>query len=256
MPAFWPPLRGDNAGQVERVTLTGAAASNTDAGCVYFKVTATLLEVYEDIDLTSKVCEVTAGHGSPTTFTKKTLAEVNSSGLSGSVYFKYVEADSIIRCYPLLCTDTEIEVRYNGFGNRFPKTGGLATFFDQHVQARRDFVAKMQDAIPPMPQRRGNAQGVVKGQYAGPWRVNSVGDYELVRLQNIDRYCNLWAPHYAVSIIAALPMLVMEQADQVALLTDAGEAASKAWAGITPLIDADDDLDADEEQPRFEILRG
>src|SRR3990167_1005090 len=125
---YYPPIRGDASNQIERLTLIGLLASNTDKGKLYGDLTATTVDLYESIDRASGYKVATGSHSAPTTWTKITLSQANSSGVSGSIWVKYTAADAIWEVYPLLATDTELEVAVIDFG-RYPKQSGESTFF-------------------------------------------------------------------------------------------------------------------------------
>lgn len=256
---FWPPTRGDNLNQVERIVLTGITSSNSDKGKHYLNLTATVLEVYKDRELTSKVAEVSGGHLGPTTWTKATLTATNGSGLSGSIYFRYLGTDASIEVFATLCTDAEMDVAFIDFA-RWPKQTGQSTFENQHQKTREDFVRKLRQKVPPVPRRGFSIGGLVdqtvRGDVSSIWRVNSIGDYELARLQNVADYIE-WARHYTFAGIARTANRILKGGEeQLELITDEEAAAEAAFAEIVPLVDADQDYDADDEVNPFHIARG
>ena len=252
---FWPPVRGDASNQTERWALAGVTASNSDQGRLFAVLTATTLILYSDRDLTASVAEVSGGHGAPSTWTRKSLVALNASGVTGSVYLKYSAADAIIEIYALLATDAELSVLVPGF-DKWPYQTGQTTFENQHKKTREDFIGKLLLTQPPLAGGRRTAAAVAAGSDAGTiWRVNSIGDFEVRRLQNVWSYRN-WALWYTMAMICRQNRYVLEEADQIALLDEAEENAEKAWSEAQVLIDAGEDLDADEEIPRYTVSRG
>ena len=248
---FWPPVRGDDKNQTERWTLAGVIASNSDQGRLFCEITATTLILYKDRDLSSSVAEVSGGHGSPSTWTKKALVALNTSGVTGSVYFKFDSADTV-EVYALLATDAELEVLVPGF-DKWPKQTGETTFEKQLKKTREDFVGKLLLTQPPL---AGGRRSVGSVSDSGTiWRVNSIGDFEVRRLQNVWSYRN-WALWYTMAMICRQNRYVLLEADQIALLDEAEENAEKAWGETQALIDHGEDFDADEEILRYTVQRG
>ena len=113
----------------------------------------------------------------------------------------------------------------------------------------------MLQRLPPVPNQYYAQTGTLRGTRHGPWVVNSKGEYELKYLHNIDDWRE-WAIHFTMEHIARTTNHVLEEADQIRVIEDAGALAEKAWAGVIPLIDEDADMDADREAPRSKISRG
>lgn len=253
MSRHWPPTRGDNKGQLERFTLTGITASYSDRGMFYVSITASAINVYKDVDRAVGDLVATGSHSTPTSWTKITLSQNGSSGVSGSVYLLYQEADATIEVWPTFNTDTELGVAAVSISS-YPKSSGT-TFLDQHAKTMEDFVRLLRQRIPPQPGSL-RASGTRRLDTAGPWRVNSVGDYECVRLQNLIDYRE-WALHRTLELIYRSPKLkLLGDETQLSLINEEAEMASAAWAAVLPLVDADLDLDADREVKRFRLGRG
>lgn len=256
---FWPPLRGEGHNQLERFAFTGMTSANTDRGRGYVSVTATTVDIYSDYERTLLVAS--GSHSQPTTWTKVTLATANTSGLSGSCYLKYVALTSIVEVFIILATDDDLAAERIDI-NRYPKTGGTPTTFAiQHVKIREDFVRIMLSRIPPVLAGRGSlapgfASGSLRGSYSAPWRINSIGDFELVRLQNVESYGE-WAIHATLAVIfRTVNRLIPNEDTQLRMVEEEAALASAAWAETIPLFDDDDDLDADRQSKRFRVSRG
>lgn len=257
---FYPPIRGDGSNQVERFVLAGVTATYSLRGKLFGSLTATTVKLYRDVERASGDEVATGTHASPTTWTKISLTAVNTSGITGSVYVKFTAADATWEVYALLNTDSELAVERIDI-DRYPKTAAASTFEAQHKKAVEDFVRLMQQRVSPQPGRAitggGGSPllGTLRGDVSSPWRVNSVGDYELVRLQNVDAY-RQWALHHTLAMIfRTVNRLVPDNETQLRVIEEETELASKAWAETIPLIDADDDMDADREVLRFRIAR-
>lgn len=253
---FWPPTRGDSHNQTERWNITGVTAANSDRGCLYPKITDTALELYKDRELGASdlVAQVSGGHGASGAWAKKTLTEANTSGIAGSLGFRYIAADSGLEVYPLLTTDTELDAMYIGATSIYPKNGA-ATFFTQHRRTREEFVNLMQQRHPPAPAALRSLAGTRRGDTSDMWVVNSTGDYEIKKLQNVVAW-RTWAVHFVMAMIARQPNRSLDEDTQLRAITDADEAAKNAWAEIRPLVDFDQDMDADVEIPRYRVYRG
>lgn len=252
---YWPPTRGLAKNQLERFTLTGMTAANTDRGRLHGDLTATTIDLYRDVSRDAADKVASGAHAQPSTWTKITLAAANDSGLSGSCWVKYDSADATWEVYPMLATDTELDSVCIGLTSLYPKGGG-STFVAQHVKAREDFVRLMQQRVPPTASRAGRITGVRRGDTAGPWRVNSVGDYELVRLANVEAFSE-WAIHWTIAmIVRQANRLTPDLETQLRAIEEEEELAERAWSQTIPLIDADDDMDADTEVRRRRISRG
>lgn len=249
----WPPSRGDNLNQCERWTLNGVTATYSDRGRLHVEITATTLILYKGADLATadKVAEVTGGHGAPSTRTKKTLAALNTSGITGSVWFKYAGADAVLEVYPILATDTEMAQNILDFG-RWPVQPGQTTFENQHIQTREDFIERMLEAFPPS-SRNYAPGGTHRGDSADLWVMNDAGDWELKKLSNVWSY-RKFAIHHCMAKIATTSR-VMEGADQIELLQDHQALADKAFATVKPMVDHDQDMDPDVELNPYRIYR-
>lgn len=252
---FWPPIRGEGANQLERVALSGATSSNTDKGRVYISVAAAFVYVYAAYERTTAIAS--GAHLQPSTWTKITLADTGSYGLTGSIYLKYSAASATIEAFPFLATDDELAAERIDIG-RYPKTGGTPTTFAiQHQKTREDFVRLMLSRIPPvLGNRSATGGGTLRGVTSGPWRVNSIGDFELVRLQNVESY-RQWAIHHTLAMIfRTVNRLIPNEDTQLRVIEEETALASAAWAETLPLFDEDSDLDADTQAKRFRISRG
>lgn len=247
----WPPTRGDNLNQTERWSLAGVTGTHSDGGCLYAEITATTLILYKGADLATadKVAEVTGGHGAPPTRTKLALAALNTSGLTGSVYFKYAGTDALLEVWPQLGTDDEIHVLIPDF-DRWPKQNGQTTFANQLQKAREKLVQALMTAYPPRPTASSSA-----GDASNIWVRNDRGDYEVKRLHNVRAFRDftLWK---AIEMIVQQTRPILDETDQFTMIEDAGERAKEEFASVVVLVDADQDLDADREEPRFRIYRG
>jgi hypothetical protein len=255
----WPPSRGDGLNQCERWTLDGVAASNTDRGRLFVEITATTLKLFKDRGLgaADQVAEVTGGHGASSTRTKKALVAVNTSGITGSVYFSYQGEDAVLEVYPILATDSELATEVIDFA-RWPKESGETTFENQHTRTREEFVQKMFDAYPPQANRLyagGSATGTRSADSSELWVVNDVGDYELKKLQNPWSW-KTWAIHHTIAKIVRTTNRVLEDTDQLEMQTDHAELATAAFAAVTAHVDGDFDLDADTPLKRYKVSRG
>jgi hypothetical protein len=253
---IWPPTRGDQLNQLERFTLTGLTATYTFRGMLFVSIAATTVKLYRDIDRGGSDEVASGTHAAPTDWTKVTLAAVNASGITGSCYIKYSAVDAAIEVWPAFNTDTELQALNINIAD-WPATEGTS-FATQHQKAAEDFVRLMRQKIPPTPQRilgRSATLGTSRGDLSSIWRVNSVGDYEMVRLQNLDDYRE-WALHHVNALIYASPNRILPEEEQAALRDQEKQAAAEAFAEVIPLVDWDADLDADEELPRFRISRG
>jgi hypothetical protein len=251
--AYWPPIRGDGLNQVERLTLAGLTASNTDRGKLYGDLTATTVDLYKDVSRGASDKVASGAHLAPSSWTKITLTESNTSGVSGSIWVKYNSADALWEVYPILATDTELEIAVIDF-QRYPKQSAGTTHFNQHKRTREEFVRKMLQHLPPKPNAQLLVSGVSRGSRIGPWIVNSVGDFELKYLHNVEDYRE-WAIHFTIHHIARTVNHALVDTDQIRAIEDALDLADKAWAEVIPLYDDDADMDADREELRGRISR-
>src|SRR5688500_12045275 len=128
---FWPPTQGDQDAQCERWSLSGVTATYSNRGMLFAKITSTDVELYRDIDCGASDKVATGSHAQPSSRTKITLSASNNSGLTGSVYLLYTGADSTIRVWPTLATDSDLDIVAIGVG-LWPKQAGQATWENQH----------------------------------------------------------------------------------------------------------------------------
>ena len=248
----WPPIRGDAKNQLERFTLAGVTGTWSDRGKLYGAITATKVELYKDQDHGTLVAD--GLHSSGADFAKVTLAVSGGSGISGTCYIDYQEADSEWVVYPLLAVDEDINSAYIDF-TRWPKEAGETTREKQHIRTRQEFVRLMRNRIPPSPGADYIATGIVRGARLGPWLVNSKGDFELKYLHNVEDYRE-WAIQYTAFHTMRTVSPVLEDVDQVRMVEGAQALADKAWSEVIPLYDDDADMDADREGQRHKISRG
>lgn len=249
--SFWPPIRGDGLNQLERFTLAGVTGTYSDHGKLYGKITATKVELYKDQDRASLVAD--GLHNSGADFAKVTLAASGSSGISGTCYIDYQEADSIWEVHAFLAVDEDLNSAYIDFG-RWPKETGETTREKQHIRTQREFVRLMRQLVPPKPSAQILVSGIARGSRVGPWVVNSKGDFELKYLHNVEDYRE-WAIHFTAWHAMRTVSPIMRDSDQLQMPEDARELADKAWAEVIPLYDDDADMDADREQQKNTISR-
>lgn len=252
---FWPPLRGEGYNQLERFTLNALTATYTDRGRLYGSLTSSEVRLYSDVDRTNLVA--VGDHAQPSTWTKVELFsnEGTPSGINGSCYLRYVTPSSSWEVWPILTTDTELKAERIDI-ERYPHTDAASTFLVQHIRTREDFVRLMLTRLPPVPNRERAVTGTQRGDIATPWRVNSIGDYELVRLQNVESY-RQWAIHHCLAMIfKTVNRVVPNEETQLQVIEEETALASAAWSETIPLLDFDDDKDADAEAPRFKVSRG
>lgn len=261
--AHFPPTRGDANAQLERFSFpSGITASNTYRGMLFGEITATLIKLYKDPARGASSLVLQGTHGQTlastnTTYSSVTLTAQNSSGIADStVYFCGKAATDDWEVWPSLTTDTELDNMAISFSTLYRQ--GTTTFYTQHKEVMEEFVHLMRQRVPPMPGRDLERNiGTRRNDLANVWRVNSVGDYELVRLQNVDDYARGWARWKAIEyILNSATRLLPDEETQLRYIADAREQAQQGWARIVPLVDEDHDLDADAEVRRFKIRRG
>lgn len=252
--AHYPPTRGDGKAQLERFVLTGITASYSFRGMLFGDLTATTVDLYRDVSRASGDKVATGTHAAPTSWTKVTLSQSNSSGISGSCWVKYSEADALWEVYPTFCTDTEIAVI------QYDITRWLSArtnFYDIHKRVMEEFVRLMRQRIPPRyfeAHVPGAPSGLDRGDTYLPWRKNSVGDLELVGIHNLEDY-RAWAEYKALDYIFRLGRTIPEDT-QLQVMEDVEERANAAWAETIPQFDADQNMSADSEHKRWKISRG
>ena len=251
--AHYPPTRGDNKAQLERFVLTGVTAAFSFRGMFFGDMTATTVDLYRDVSRASADKIATGTHAAPTSWTKITLAQANSSGVSGSCWVKYSEADALWEVYPTFATDTELAVV------QYDITRWLSArtnFADIHKRVMEEFVRLMRQRVPPAYSEtpENPSAGSRRGDVYLPWRKNSVGDLELVGLHNLEDY-RTWAEYKALELIFRMGRTIPEDT-QLQIMTDVTERAAAAWAETIPQFDSDGNMSADGEGKRFRISRG
>ena len=257
----WPPTRGDQLNQIERASIGGITSANSFRGMLFGKLDVTNVSLYSDQDRTQLVAQGAHGQVAPAgAFAAVTLTAMNGSGLtkegggSGPVIrVKYQAPDSDWEVWPTLATDAELLV-VNVDVTRLPKSSGT-TYEPQHQKAREDFVRLMRQRFPPSPGANNRIAGTRRGDIDGVWRVNSVGDYELCRLQNLEDYRE-WAIHHTIAMLARTINKVLPHDVQLRLIEDADGLAEAAFDETRPQVDAEQDLDSDGEMMRFQVMRG
>jgi len=261
----YPPTRGDAKAQFERWDFSAATITNANSfrGMYFGKLTATAVELYSSqaARTTGTSPVATGNHGqtlstSNTAFLICTLSAANASGLGSNSITVFVcakEASATWEVWPTFATDTQLARRRINVGMH-PKQAGASTWLEQHFLACEDLVRMLRQKIPPIPgmswSRLANADART------PWRQNSVGDLELVGLQNLDDYRKV-AEHLALAeIFRQTNRLVPDGDTQLRIIEEEDALAKEAFAEVIPLDDVDQNLTADRERKRFRVSRG
>lgn len=213
LPLDYPYIStGDREGVLNAWRFTGYDDSNTDRGRLYVTTTAAggtiTVSVYKDLERTLKVAE-----GSGSALSRITLAEQNSSGISGSVYAETVNALATITIYLSVVSDRDLEKRDERISGLLPEEPLESTFVDIWEQVMIQLYLQIQAIYPP-PVFAGDPlrfPGTASVQEAGSkglpdiysielWTLNSQNEWELKGLQNPRDFVE-WGINYALYLI-------------------------------------------------------
>mgnify|MGYP001561894046 FL=1 len=97
--------------------------------------------------------------------------------------------------------------------------------------------------------------GTRKSDSSDIWVVNSIGDYELKRLANVAAYRE-FALHWTLAMIFRQANFLQDDETQLRITAEEDKIAADAFGEIVPLVDWDQDLDADVELLPYRVARG
>jgi len=241
---------GDSFPSTEAWRLAGFTDENTDRGRLHatFTVVGGELQVslYSDRDKANLVAQ-----GQAATNARATLAEMNDSGISGSVFITNVNADNIV-VFVALATDLDIERRddrIRGLLGEDPAECDFSAVWDFVI---REFYVRIQANFPPPafvsdPLRfPGSGQVQTAGRRGLPdvhaihlWHLNGEGDWELKGLENPGDW-RTWATLYSLHLI--WDRRARSGDDELVARADRYLSDSdRAWSMVPVLVDSDGD---------------